>query len=176
MFSIRALSSRSSSTTHSIAVQLDIQVPDIRPYCRVPLVTDPLLLLGSFRHLVKHVCRSEMCKMISADPRPGKSTVDPHSSSSNMAVSFFAAGANDVLVKEAEACPLVKFDALSNKHEDEAAISLDGQNARKPSTYRLSEPWASSRRPPLPPSSPHLPWPARSLCSVATRGVNTSLS
>jgi hypothetical protein len=30
-----------------------------------------------------------------------------------MAVSFLAAGASDVLVKEADACPFVKFDALS---------------------------------------------------------------
>jgi hypothetical protein len=73
---------------------------------------------------------------------------DSHSSSSNMAVSFLAAGANDVLVNEAEACPLVKFEALSGKTTSSddlqrfqaSMCSLPQRTIVKGGTDKLSEP------------------------------------
>lgn len=74
---------------------------------------------------------------------------DSHSSSSNMAVSFLAAGANDVLVNEAEACPLVKFEALSRKTTSNddlqrfqaSMCSFPQRTIVKGGTDKLSAPW-----------------------------------
>jgi hypothetical protein len=100
-------------------MQLHIQITQIRPDRRVPLVLNPFLLFGNFAHLVEHVCRARVPNVNTMLISNGNFKIsyfqhpDSHSSSSNMAVSFLAAGANDVLVKEADACPLVKFEALS---------------------------------------------------------------